>query len=371
MHFAFSAEEEAFRQELREFLRNEVTQGVLHEAESGLGWGPHIWELVRKLGARGWLTPTWPIEYGGLGLPPIYRFIVHEEMDYSGALPEAASMVGAGMVGPTLMLYGTEEQRSQYLLRTARGEIEFALGYTEPEAGSDLASLEIRAQEAGDHYILSGQKLYNTRCHYAQYHWLAVRTESTKPKHRGISLFIVDLGSPGISIRPLWTLGGMRTNEVFYDNVSVPKQNLVGKKNQGFYYILKALEFERVFSVGGLRRTFQELVDYARPKPALRSDPLTRQKLAQLHIEIEVARLFAYRLAWLQSSRIPASHEAAALKLFASELWQRLPASAMEILGLPAQLREGAKWAPLDGRMERLCRVNAWSRRSPQDHRKS
>ncbi|RLC92585.1 MAG: hypothetical protein DRI39_08080 [Chloroflexi bacterium] len=356
MHFAFSAEEEAFRQEFSDFLRKHATPAILQEAESGLGWGPHTWELVRKLGVRGWLTPTWPREYGGLGLDPVYRFIIHEELDYSGALPEGASMVGAGMVGPTLMLYGTEEQKDQYLLRIARGEIEFALGYTEPEAGSDLAGLEIWAQEAGDHYIMSGQKLYNTRCHYAHYHWLAARTESGKPKHRGISLFIVDLQSPGISIRPLWTLGGMRTNEVFYDNVSVPRQNLVGKKNRGFYYILAALEFERVFSVGGLRRMFEELAAYVRESPFLRSDPLTWQRLAQLHVEIEIARLFAYRLAWLQTSRTAATHEAAALKLFASELWQRLAASAAEILGLAAQLKGGAKGAPLGGKVERLCR---------------
>jgi len=353
--FALSKEEEAFRREVQDFLNKEVTPEVMEEAESGLGWGPYTWEFIRKLGAKGWLCPSWPKEYGGLGLPLTYRFLIHEELDYSRALLEA-SMVGANMAGPTIMLYGTEEQKREYLPRIAKGEIEFALGYTEPEAGSDLAALQIRAEEAEDYYVLNGQKLFNTRCHFAQYHWLGARTDASAPKHRGISLFIVDMDSPGITIRPLWTLGGMRTNEVFYDNVLVPKKNLVGEKNRGFYYILTALEFERTLSVGGLRRAFEELVDYVKERPALKDDLLIRQRIAQIGTELEVAKLFVYRLAWLQSRRIAANYEAAALKLFGSELWQRLANSAMDILGLHGRLQSNSKWAPLNGSVERRCR---------------
>jgi len=356
VEFALSREEEAFRQEVRDFLNKEVTPEVIREAQSGLGWGSHTWELIRKLGEKRWLCPSWPKEYGGLGLPAIYRFIIHEELDYSEALLGGTVLVGANMAGPTIMLYGTEEQKREYLPGIARGEIEFALGYTEPEAGSDLASLEIRAEEGEDHYILNGQKLFNTRCHYAQYHWLAARTDPQVPKHRGISLFIVDLKSPGITIRPLWTLSGVRTNEVFYDSVVVPKKNLVGEKNRGFYYMMTALEFERVLSVGGMRRAFEEFVNYVKERPDLKDDIFVRQKIAQIGTEIEVARLFVYRLAWLQTKRIVANYEAGALKLFASELWQRLANSAMEILGLGGQLQADSKWAPLNGRIERLCR---------------
>jgi len=354
--FALSREEEAFRQEVRDFLNKEVTPEVIREAQSGLGWGSHTWELIRKLGEKRWLCPSWPKEYGGLGLPAIYRFIIHEELDYSEALLGGTVLVGANMAGPTIVLYGTEEQKREYLPGIARGEIEFALGYTEPEAGSDLASLEIRAEEGEDHYILNGQKLFNTRCHYAQYHWLAARTDPQVPKHRGISLFIVDLKSPGITIRPLWTLSGVRTNEVFYDSVVVPKKNLVGEKNRGFYYMMTALEFERVLSVGGMRRAFEEFVNYVKERPDLKDDIFVRQKIAQIGTEIEVARLFVYRLAWLQTKRIVANYEAGALKLFASELWQKLANSAMEILGLGGQLQADSKWAPLNGRIERLCR---------------
>ncbi|MBM4445256.1 MAG: acyl-CoA dehydrogenase [Chloroflexi bacterium] len=356
MDFGFSKEEEAFRREVREFLRREVTPEVREEADSGIGWGPHIWDLVRKLGARGLLTPTWPKEYGGLGLPSVYRFIVHEELDYAEALPHEALTVGAGVAGPTIMLYGSPEQKKTYLPRIARGEIEFALGYTEPEAGSDLASLQLRAEERGDHFIFNGQKVFNTRCHFAQYHWIAARTEVNVPKHRGISLFIVDLSSPGITLRPLWGVDGTRTNEVFYDNVAVPKENLVGEKNKGFYYTVTALEFERVLSVGRLCRTFEELVLYVNQNPSSRADKVVRQKVAQLATEIEVAKLFVYRLAWLQTKRTVANYEAAASKLFSSELSQRMAATGVEIMGLLGLLQKESGKAPLHGKFEYLVR---------------
>ncbi len=356
MDFRFSNEEEGFRQEVREFLRKEVTPQVREEADSGIGWGPHIWELVHKLGARGLLTPTWPKEFGGLGLPSVYRFIVHEELDYAEALPHEALTVGAGVAGPTIMLYGSAEQKKAYLPRIARGEIEFALGYTEPQAGSDLASLQLRAEERGDHFIFNGQKVFNTRCHFAQYHWIAARTDVSEPKHRGISLFIVDLSSPGITLRPLWGIDGTRTNEVFYDNVMVPKDNLVGEKNRGFYYTVTALEFERVLSVGRLTKTFEELVHYVNKTPSLRKDGLVRQQVAQIATEIEVAKLFVYRLAWLQTNRTVANYEAAASKLFSSELSQRMAATGMEIMGLLGLLQKDSGKAPMEGKFEYLVR---------------
>jgi len=356
MDFGFSKEEEAFRQVVRDFLKKEVTPEIIKEGESGIGWGPHTWGLVRKLGARGWLTPTWPKEYGGLVLPSIYRFIIHEELDYAEALPHEALTVGAGVAGPTIMLYGSEEQKRDYLPRIARGEIEFALGYTEPQAGSDLASLQIKAEERGDHYVFNGQKVFNTRCHFSQYHWIAVRTDPNVVKHRGISLFIVDLSSPGITLRPLWGIDGTRTNEVFYDNVIVPKKNLVGEKNRGFYYTVTALEFERVLSVGRVKKIFEELVDYVNKTPSLRENDLVRQKIAQIATEIEVAKLFVYRLAWLQAKRTVANYEAAASKLFSSELSQRMAATGMEIMGLLGLLQGDSKRAPMHGKMEYLVR---------------
>ena len=355
MDFALSKEEEAFRREVRDFFDREVTPDVLEESESGLGWGPHTWEFLRKLGSKGWICPSWPQEYGGLGLSPTYRFILHDELDYYRTLPEA-SMVGANMAGPTIILFGSAEQKSEYLPRIARGEIEFALGYTEPEAGSDLANLGLRAEETEDHYVLNGQKVYSTRCHFSHYHWLGVRTDTQAPKHRGISLFIVDLQSPGITIQPMWTLGGSRTNEVFYDNVLVPKKNLVGEQNRGFYYIMTALEFERTITTGRMRRVLEEVIDYVKKMPALRRNVLVRQRIAQLATEIEATRLLVFRLAWMQSRQIATSYEAAALKVLGTEVHQRVASTAMDILGLCGQLQRDSMYAPLQGRIASLCR---------------
>jgi alkylation response protein AidB-like acyl-CoA dehydrogenase len=356
MEFGFSREEEAFRQEVRALLKEVATPEVVAEADSGQGWGPHTWKFVQALGSRKWLTPTWPKEYGGLALPPIYRFIIHEEIDYTGALKPEALIVGANIAGPTIMQVGSDKQKKEFLPRIARGEIEFAIGYTEPQAGSDLASLQMRAEDKGDHFLFNGQKVFNTRCHFAQYHWIVARTDPTASKHRGISLFIVDMKTPGITLRPFYGLDGIRTNEVFYDNVVVPKECLVGEKNKGFIYTVSALEFERVLTVGTLTRNFQHLVNYVKSQPTLRNDALVRQKIGQIATEIEIARLHSYRLASMQTKRIVANYEAAASKLFTSELSQRMAGSGMEILGLSGQLQHGSKGAPMDGVIEHLSR---------------
>lgn len=345
-----------FREEIGTFLSREVTVGLVSEAESGQGWGYRAWEFVRKLGAKRWLAPSWPEVYGGLSLTPLHRLIVREELDYSGALPEGASMIGVDIVGPILMLHGNDGQRRRYLTRIANGEIEFALGYTEPEAGSDLANIRLTATEENEHYVLNGQKIFSTRAHFAQYHWLAARTGTGRSRHWGLSLFIVDLRSPGIEVQPLWTLGGTRTNHVFYDNVSVPKENLVGEKHRGFYHMLTALDLERIFPVGGLKRTLDRLVQYAKDHSRLRQDPVVRQRLASLATDVEVARLLAYRLAWLQGNRALLSYQAAELKLFVSELWQKVVELAMDSLGMVGQLQTSSGIAPLGGTMERLCR---------------
>ena len=353
MDFEFSPDEERFRQQVRQFFIEEektVTE-ARGEWDSGEGFGPACWDILGKVGARGWLCPTWPKEYGGLELPYIYRYIVMDEMFY---FTNIYSTVGAGMAGPVILRHGSEQQRRDYVPRIARGEIEFALGYTEPQAGSDLAALDIRAEDKGDHFVISGQKMFNTRVHFAQYHWLACRTEVTTPKHRGVSLFIVDLKTPGITIRPIYTMGGVRTNEVFYDDVEVPKEAIVGEKNRGFYYVVEALDYERISTASGLERDFQELVAYVKERGECA--PLVRQKLAELAIDLEVARLFSLRVAsMLNNNKIP-NYEAAMLKAAVSETEQRLVNTAMQILGTYGQLKEGSRWAPLNGKFERRYR---------------
>ena len=354
MDFNFTPEEEKFRKEVRDFFIQEekVVAEATKEWDSGLGYGPNCWKILKKIGSKGWLCPTWPKEYGGLELSYMYRYIMMEEMQY---FLNIYSTVGAGMAGPVIMKQGSEEQKKAFLIPIARGEIEFALGYTEPQAGSDLAALAIKAEDKGDYFLMNGSKIFNTRAHYAQYHWLGARTAVTKPKYKGISLFIVDLKTPGITIRPIWTVGATRTNEVFYDNVQVPKTALVGEMNRGFYYILEALDYERISTVTGLERDFQEIVEYVK-RVGKGKDPIIRQKLANLAIEINSAKLLALRVAWMLNNRQVPNYEAAMLKMLVSETEQRLVNTAMQIFGPYGQIQEGSGWAQLNGKYERVYR---------------
>jgi len=238
--------------------------------------------------------------------------------------------------------------------------VEFALGYTEPQAGSDLSSIEIRAEDRGDHFLLNGQKTFNTHTHVADYHWLATITDPEAKRYQGMSMMIVDLKSPGITIRPMITMAGWQTNEVYYDSVIVPKKNLVGDMNQGFYYLMEALDYERMFPLAAYQTVYDSVVEYAKETiidgEPLSKNPLVRQKLAQLAVEFEANRLLYYRLAFmLDSGQIP-NYQSSMQKLFATEQAQRTANVSMEILGLYGQLTQGSKWAALQGEIEQLCR---------------
>ena len=354
MNFKFSPEEEKFKEEVHHFFlsEKEVVDEARKEWDSGLGFGPNCWKILGKIGERGWFCPTWPKEYGGLGLSYMYRYIIMEQMHY---FLNIYSTVGAGMAGPIILKQGSEKQKKQYLSPIARGEVEFVLGYTEPQAGSDLASLQIRAEDKGDFFLINGSKLFNTRAHYSQYHWLGARTEINVPKHKGISLIIVDLKTPGITINPIFTVGGRRTNEIIYDNVMVPKENLVGEKNRGIYYIMEALDYERISTVAGLERDFQEIVDYVKENN-LSVPPRIREEIAEMAVEVESAGLLAMRVAWmLDKGKVP-NYEAAMLKMVVSEVAQDLINLAINILGPYGQIKAGSPWAPLAGKVEWLYR---------------
>jgi alkylation response protein AidB-like acyl-CoA dehydrogenase len=363
MDFRLSEEQEHFRDEVRAFLDKEVTDEMVTESESRLGFGPQSWVLMRKLGEKRWLAPSFPREYGGLGASHMYRSIVAEELSYRRVLSPVPGLgiVGVDMVAPVLLHFGSEEQKQTWLPRIARGEIEFALGYTEPQAGSDLAAVQIRAEEKTDCYVISGQKTFNTGCHYAQYHWLLARTEINVPAHKSLSMFVVDMKSPGITINPIWTMGGHRTNEVFYDNVQVPKENLIGERNMGWHYVTTALDLERTMCTGHLKRDLEELVEYinkVRDGMPPSSAVLVRRKLAELAIDISVAETLSLRVAWLQDSNIIPKQETAVLKVFITELIQRLANTGMQILGLYGQLTQSSELAPIGGRIEKLYRMS-------------
>jgi len=255
MDFGYTKEEEDFREKLCSFLDKELTEEIARQNWEDKGVGPEAREFSRKLAANGFLGMSWPKEYGGQGLPPTFDFILLDELGkrWGAHIPLD---VGYTMVANTILRRGSEKMKREFLPRIIGGEIEFCLGYTEPNAGSDLASMKMRAVEEGDDFLITGQKTFNTEAHYSEYHWLAARTDFNPniPKHRGISLFIVDMNSPGITVRPLITMSGERTNEVFYENVRVPKDRLVGEKNKGFYYMMEAIDSERnhVFTPGRL-----------------------------------------------------------------------------------------------------------------------
>jgi 3-oxocholest-4-en-26-oyl-CoA dehydrogenase alpha subunit len=352
MDFRFTPEEEAYQKEVRDFLDKECTKEVIHEHESGQGLGPHSRALLRKMGDNNLLAPAWPKEYGGRGLSPVTRFILSEQLAYHhGPYPLSCIEVA----GPGIRHYGTEEQKREFIGRIAKGELEFATGYSEPDAGSDVASLKVRAVESGDKFIINGQKIFNTHAHYADYMWLATRTDPSVPKHKGISLFILDMRTPGITIRPLYTMAGVRTNEVFFDNVEIPKTRLVGEKNRGWEYIVGALNYERGGTVGDLQAGFDELVEYvsqAKREGKLYCDEAwLSEELAQLATELRIGRWLIYRVAYLQDKGKPLTYEASLGKLYASQIRLHLFNVVMQSIGLYGQLRDWSKYVDLDPSM--------------------
>ncbi len=361
MDFEFSKEEKGVIDDVRKFLRSESTAELLEECHQ-LG---HIYggeegrKFVKKFAANGWLTPNWPKEHGGLETSAMLTFAIKEEMA-KASVPIV--FVAAHMAGPTIMHFGSDEMKKEWLMPIARGEVEFALGYTEPQAGSDLSSLEIHAQDNGDHYVVNGQKSFNTHSHVADYHWLAAITDPEAKRYQGMSMMIVDLKSPGIEIRPMITMAGWQTNEVFYNDVVVPKKNLVGEVNQGFYYLMSALDFERMFPLAAYERVFDEMVAHAKETTVdgqlLSKKPLVRQKLAQLKIELEANKLLYYRLAHMIDKGLIPNYQTSMQKLFATETAQNITRAGMEILGHHGLLKKGSKHAVIDGLMEQSYRTS-------------
>ena len=353
MDFEFTPEEKAFQSEICEFLEREMNEKVVAETESLQGMGPYGRELVRKMGERRLLAPSWPEEYGGRGLSHVTQGIMFDEMGYV----KAPWPLDAIVIGPTLMRFGTDEQKRKYLPGMAGGELDFALGYTEPQAGSDLASIRLEAVEDGEYYIINGQKVFNTESHYSDYHWLLARTDPDAPKHKGLSMFIVDLKSPGITISPLYTMAGLRTNEVFYEDVRVPKENLVGEKNLGWIYAGSALGFERIMWTGDLQERFDTIVNYLKDEIGLdtvrEEQPWVLDELADLNIRLHIAQLLGYRAASMLDHGQTVTYESSLSKLYVTETRRKLFNVAMEIVGHYGELCQGSKGAVLGGIIQR------------------
>ena len=359
MRFTFTDEQEAFRQEVCQYLTEELTSQVLarnHDPREQTGYSWEFCKAFRKeLAARGYLGVGWPKEYGGADKDMIYQVILAEEMEHHHAPGIDRSIA---YIPPAIMAYGTEEQQNFFLPRLATGEIEFFVGYTEPEAGSDLASLSMRALEEGDDFVITGQKTFASDAHHADYGWVAARTDPDAPKHRGISLFIVDMGSPGITLGGFTTISGWHHPTVSFDQVRVPKWCLVGEVNMGWYYIMGAIDFERASlgNPGHVRRTFDRLVEHCTTtlkgrKPRIQ-DPLVRQRLAELYTEVEGASLLSYWVASMHARGQRPQHETSLVALVKRETVRTMDTYGVELLGPLAQLRRGDPLAPADGGIE-------------------
>jgi len=348
MNFCFTEEQEALRQEVRDFLKKEVPPDKTWVEWDEIYGDDEMWrisrETARKFGEKGWLAFSWPKEYGGSGRSHVDACILGYEIAYHRAT--GIDMQGTKMLGPSIIFFGTEEQKKQHLGPIARGEIVWCEGYSEPEAGSDLSSLKTRAVEQGDHYVINGQKVWTSGAHRADWMFLLARTDPDVKKSKGLTLFLIDMKTPGIEVRPLQSILGQNGfNEVFLEDVKVPKENILGEVNQGWLVGNAVLSFERsmVELVATTQRYLDDLVEFAINDPIgrrlLAQNPSLRHKFAEMRIGTEVARLLNYRIAWMQDAGLSPDMEAAMSKVFISELLQTLMDAGMDLLGLYGPLR--------------------------------
>ena len=363
MDFEFSNQELSFRNELSTWLKDELAnrpQDGGNDADAEWAFGL---EMRKKLADKGWLTMAWPEEYGGQGVSHMMQVVFAEEMSYNRA--PGRDVFGTRMMAPTLMIHGTEEQKREFLPPVSKGEVQWCQGYSEPESGSDLASLQTRAVEDGDDFIINGTKIWTSSAHRADHIMVLTRTDPDAPKHRGISFLLCDMNTPGLTVNPIINMAGDHGfNMVTFDNVRVPKKNLVGEQNRGWYVGATLLDFERSgvdYSAGG-RRVLEELIAYAKDNDQngslIADNPIMRNRLADLAIEVDVSRLISYNIAWMQGEGLVPNKESSMGKVVGTELQQHLSETGMQMLGLHGQLEPGSKYAPMQGRIEHMHLTN-------------
>ena len=358
MNFEFSEEERQFLRDVDEFLeenRHIDVMDVTRENMAQVCDTPERRAFMKKLANKGWLGITWPKEYGGQEGEGIYEYLLNEKLSSVGASQIGK---GVGIIGKTLINVGSEKLKQEFLPQILNADVEFAVGYSEPNAGSDAAAMRLKAERKGDGWVLNGQKIFTTSAHFADWYWVGARTNTEVRKHNGISLFLIRMDDPGLKVYPMPTMGGERTNSVFFDDVFVHEDYLVGDENKGFQYIAEALDIERftLFTFSPIRGRVQLLCDYvktaSRDGVSLKDDPVLRQRVAQLATECEVARLLGVKFVDAALSGKTPTYEASAYKLYATELSLRVANATMDIVGSGAQLGLGTEDAPLNGRAE-------------------
>jgi alkylation response protein AidB-like acyl-CoA dehydrogenase len=361
MYIDYTPEEARLRDELRAYFDEIVSDELLREVAGTEGGGPLYTRALRRMGADGWLGIGWPKEFGGRARPPIEQYIFFDEVQRKGFPIPFLTLC---TVGPTLMKYGTEEQKARFLPPILRGELHFAIGYSEPGAGTDLASLKTKAVRDGDDFIVSGQKVFTSLAEYADYIWLAVRTDADAPKHKGISILMVDTRAPGYSLSPIHTLGDNRTNATYYDNVRVPASMLVGRLNEGWKLITNQLNHERValMSPGPATRFVEEVTAWAKENRLadgrrVIDEPWVQRNLARSLAHVEVLKLMTWRQAFHIEQDLLDPAESSAVKVFGSESFVQVYQLLLEVLGPLGSLKDGSPGAVLQGRIERYYRT--------------
>ena len=360
MEFRDTPEEAEFRTEVRGFINSALPSNLKNVSAFEEPDDPEQLQALRDwrtaVGKKGWTAPHWPKEYGGAGMSVTEQFVYSEEMANARAPQVGGS--GVAMLGPVLIRYGTEEQQKEHLPRITSGEVQWCQGYSEPGSGSDLASLQTRAIRDGDDFVINGQKIWTSGAHRADWMFLLARTDPNAPKHRGISMLLMDMKSPGISVQPLITMGGDHVfNQEFFDNVRVPAKNIVGEENRGWYVGAALLDFERSNIAGaiGHKHFVNDIVALAKSAPAgsALSHRLkrVRNELADRAVEAEIARLISYRLITIQKRGGVPNYEASMNKNFGAELGQRIATTGMHLLGMLGGLNHGSPKALMKGRI--------------------
>ena len=372
MEWIDTPEQGAFRQRVAAFIEEKLPAAYRERAASDEpgGEGLFMWygdrihqdPAVRQaaqdwadaLSEHGWVAPHWPAEYGGAGLSTMEQYVFNEEMAKASAPPVGGS--GVMLLGPTVLIHGTEEQKKKYLGSILSGDVAWAQGYSEPGAGSDLGSVQTRAIRDGDEYVVNGQKIWTSAAHQADAVFALVRTDPDAPKHRGISfLMLDDIHAPGITVRPLIDMAwGHMINETFFEDVRVPTENLLGEENRGWYVGMTLLDFERS-GIGGaveMRLDLDELVEAAvsDDRSALDHTPALRERIADRHIAVDVAYNFSLRIGTMQAAGLVPNYEASTGKMFASENGQELHRVGVRTFGLYSNLWPGDALAPLGGK---------------------
>jgi alkylation response protein AidB-like acyl-CoA dehydrogenase len=361
MRIGYTPEQEALETQLRAYFSELMTPALVEELTSGgEGGGPQFRAALRKLGRDGWLGIGWPVEFGGQGRTPMEQYIFASEVQRAGfPLPTLTLET----VGPTIMRYGNEQQKAEIVPRILAGEMLIAIGYSEPNAGTDLASLVTRAQRDGDEWVINGQKTWTSLADHSDYIWLAARTDPSSKKHRGISMFLVPTSAKGFSLQPIWTLGGVRTNQTFYENVRVPASALIGPENGGWGLITNQLNRERVslLVAAPLEVLYEEVLRHARDTKRADGSRLidvnwVQHHLARVRAGLGAMKLLCWKNAWSIANEALHPADASATKVFGSELRVEAYRLLLEVVGQRGLLRKGSPEAVLAGRVERAYR---------------